>query len=216
MSNSKKLIVSAVGAGALILGGATSAMADGGGHAPALADVPSLSAGIAAPTINVGTATIEKATVSYSNSIGSADSFSVGSMTNIGASASASSTPDYDVTSKSTFDVGGSSITQGIGSATMGGGFSSITGSFSKSYTADSIDNNVTVGGIGTNATVSATAGTFSTDISKTLTSAPSSSSELLNDGAGTANGSASGVVGTTSTASANSSQFVSSFAQAY
>ena len=61
---------------------------------------------------------------------------------------------------------------------------------------------------IGTDAkVVSAAASSFDSDVKKGAGS---------NTGAGTASGSAAGNVGTTATANANSSQFVSSFAQAY
>jgi hypothetical protein len=189
-------------------------MANGTGSAPALAGVPDLSAGMAAPTIDVGTGTVGKATVSYSNSIGAADSFSVGAMTNIGATASATSTPDYNVTSNATFGIDASKINQVIGtSAAIPSTLSPITGSFSKAYTPDTIDNEVTVEGIGTDASIQATTAKFDANVVK----APKNSAgDLLNTGAGSANGAAGGSVGTTTTASANSSQFVSSFAQAY
>ena len=88
------------------------------GSRPEMAGVPDLTKGMKAPGMDVGTDTVQKATVSYSNSIGSNDSFSVGALTNIGATASATSTPDYDVMSKSTFGIGGSTpstINQTIG-----------------------------------------------------------------------------------------------------
>ena len=70
-----------------------------------------------APSFDVGTDLVNKGTVSYSNSIGSADSFSVGASTNIGATATASSTPDYNVTSKATFGINKSTINQVIGTS---------------------------------------------------------------------------------------------------
>ena len=69
-----------------------------------------------APTIKVER-TKSKGTVQYSNSVGSTR-FSVGAMTNVGSSVSASSTPDYDVTSKAVFGIGSSTINQQIGTAT--------------------------------------------------------------------------------------------------
>ena len=231
MKNSK--LFTALAVGALAMGAATPAMADTGvssafldddiASAPPLATVPNLTSGMAAPTIDVGSSeNVYKATVSYSNSIGSADSFSVGAATNIGATVSASSTPDYDVTSKATFGIGGkgggSTINQVIGS-TIGKDnpipSAPITGSFNKAYTANTISNDVKVAGIGTDASIMANGNTkFKTDIAKSKKTIIGG--ELVNSGAGSANGAASGSVGTTSTASANSSQFVSSFAQAY
>ena len=89
-----------------------------------------------------------------------------------------------------------------------------ISGSFAKSFSDDSNSNTVTVNGIGTNAKlVAAEDSQFASNIVK-LT--PGEGEDPLNTGAGTASGGASGSVGTTATANANSSQFVSSFAQAY
>ena len=186
------------------------------GSAPPLAGVPNLSEGMLAPTFDVGTDSVSKGTVSYSNSIGSADSFSVGALTNIGATASATSTPDYNVTSSATFGVGSSTINQVIGTKKdIPSNLAPITGSFSKAYTPDTIDNNVKVKGIGTDSSILANSDTtFTSDIEKIKRI--KIGGELVNSGAGSANGSAGGSVGTTSTASANSSQFVSSFAQAY
>ena len=186
------------------------------GSAPPLAGVPDLSAGMLAPTFDVGTDTVSKGTVSYSNSIGSADSFSVGALTNIGATASATSTPDYNVTSSATFGIGSSTINQVIGTKKdIPSNLAPITGSFSKAYTPDTIDNNVKVKGIGTDSSILASSNTtFTSDVEKIKKI--KINGELVNSGAGSANGSAGGSVGTTSTASANSSQFVSSFAQAY
>ena len=187
------------------------------GSAPPLAGVPNLTSGMEAPSFDVGTDLVNKGTVSYSNSIGSADSFSVGASTNIGATATASSTPDYNVTSKATFGIGNSTINQVIGTS-IGTGTTipsnPIKGSFAKAYTPDSINNDVTVSGIGTDAAIVANSNSdFTSNIKKGKIKI---GGELVNSGAGSANGSAGGSVGTTSTASANSSQFVSSFAQAY
>ena len=213
-------LIAALAIGGLAVGATSPAMADGAttiyNAAPDLAGVPDLTAGMAAPKIDVGSADVEKATVSYSNSIGSADSFSVGAMTNIGATASASSTPDYNVTSNAEFGINASTIKQVIGtSAAIPSALTEITGSFKKVYTPDSSDNNVAVNGIGTDASIQASSATFKSDVIKAVPS-PGSTADLLNSGAGSANGSAGGSVGTTTTASANSSQFVSSFAQAY
>ena len=210
-------LFAALAVGALAIGATAPAMADDVyGAAPALSGVPDLSAGMVAPTLDVGTESVSKATVSYSNSIGNADSFSVGALTNIGANASASSTPDYNVTSSATFSIDASTVNQVIGtSSAIPSPLTEITGTFSKAYTPDTIDNDVTVTGIGTDAAIKASTATFKADIVKTV-EAPSGSSDLLNTGAGSANGAAGGTVGTTTTASANSSQFVSSFAQAY
>ena len=195
----------------------------GRGSRPEMAGVPDLTEGMAAPKIDVGSKKVRKGTVSYSNSIGASDSFSVGAVTNMGASVSASSTPDYKVKSSATFGIGGktgSTINQVIGS-TVGEPNSpvipsgSITGSFDRAYTPDTLSNEVAVSGIGTDASINASRNSkFKTDVKKGRTTYKGG--KLINTGAGSANGSASGSVGTTTTASANSSQFVSSFAQAY
>lgn len=84
-----------------------------------------------------------------------------------------------------------------------------ITGSFAKTFSDTGNTNDVTVKGIGTDANVVAAGDSaFSSGITK--------ATDIENAGAGTASGGASGSVGTTATANANSSQFVSSFAQAY
>ena len=186
------------------------------GSSPALAGVPDLTAGMLAPKLDVGSESVLKSTVSYSNSIGSADSFNVGAMTNIGATASATSTPDYNVTSNATFGIGSSTIDQVIGTKKdIPSALRPISGSFSKAYTPDTIDNNVKVKGVGTDSSILANSNTtFSSDIEKIKPLRIGG--ELVNSGAGSANAAAGGSVGTTTTASANSSQFVSSFAQAY
>jgi hypothetical protein len=264
---------------------------------PARAQVTGIdlsSMGIAAPTLDVGTTTVEAGTLQYSNSGGAADAFSVGTSTSISASASASSTPDYDVNSTATFGIDASAINQVIGTSGStnntnsnsasssididqaasssastsvdrnfkqenGGwwrrrnnqwesrteqeytsersseysreydrayertnsaltGQGTISGSFAKASidTADTAggsnsgesSNDVTVKGIGADNTVTAAANSvFSSDITK---------GAGLSDGAGTASGSAAGNVSTTASANANSTQFVSSFVQAY
>ena len=84
-----------------------------------------------------------------------------------------------------------------------------ITGSFAKTFSDTGNTNDVTVKGIGTDANVVAAGDSaFSSGITK--------NTAVENAGAGTASGGAAGSVGTTATANANSSQFVSSFAQAY
>ena len=177
--------------------------------------MPDLSAGMLAPDFNsiIGNeAGVVKATVSYSNSVGNSDSFNVGSITNIGATASASSTPDYSVSSNATFALrGDSSFTQMIGAGSSNQFSNDIGGSFRKAFTPDGSANSVDVNGIASNADIMTREGSsFVSDIQK-LTNG-----NLLNSGAGLANGAASGTVGTSTTAGANSSQFVSSFAQAY
>jgi len=256
------------------------------------AAVPALTPGMLAPTVDVGSAVVNKGTVQYSNSVGSSDAFSVGAMTNVGSSVSASSTPDYDVTSKAVFGIGSSTINQQIGTATAkanstnntisditetantitetevskdfqrdtstrGGWWwwnrrnntrthitdsekstvetqykkdvladvtetlkssssmsGTISGSFNKTFATDGNTNDVTVNGIGTDAAIVAGTSSFDADIAKN--GAKDASGNPVNSGAGTASGGASGSVGTTATANANSSQFVSSFAQAY
>ena len=109
-------LVALLATGGLAVGVANPAFAEGAGSTTA--SVPALSAGMLAPTIKVGTDEVKKGTVQYSNSVGSNDAFSVGAMTNVGSSVSASSTPDYDVTSKAVFGIGSSTINQQIGTAT--------------------------------------------------------------------------------------------------
>jgi len=89
-----------------------------------------------------------------------------------------------------------------------------ISGSFNKTFATDGNTNDVTVNGIGTDAAIVAGTSSFDADIAKN--GAKDASGNPVNSGAGTASGGASGSVGTTATANANSSQFVSSFAQAY
>merc|ERR1711939_142360 len=80
-----------------------------------------LQSGIQRPTagINIGTTTMEKGTIQYTNSAGNNDAFSVGTATAINASASASST-SYQVTSTASFDMGNNAA------AGIGGGLSVI------------------------------------------------------------------------------------------
>lgn len=289
MKNQLKLLAVGIGSG-LAIGAVAPVSANTAGSTTA--SVPALSAGMVAPTINVGTEEVKKGTVQYSNSVGSNDAFSVGAMTNVGASVSASSTPDYDVTSKAVFGIGSSTINQQIGTATAKSNSTSntisdietvantitttevekdfvkdtssrggwwwwnrrnntrthitdeqkttvevdykqeilsdvtetlssnssmsgtISGSFTKTFSDSGNTNNVTVNGIGTDANIIAGTSSFDANIGKnTKTDA---NGDPLNSGAGTASGGAAGNVGTTATANANSSQFVSSFAQAY
>ena len=210
------------------------------GVAPAIA-APDLSAGMIAPTLDVGTSAVEKGTVQYSNSIGSSDSFNVGASTSVGASANASSTFDYNVKSTANFGIGESAINQQIGTSSVVddepvtttttqsgnwrnrttktvvvGGESkeidagTIMGSFNKTgIGSDATTNDVTVSGIGTDATIKTSDdASFTTDIAK--------GDNVSSTGAGSANGGASGNVGTSASAAANNTQFVSSFAQAY
>ena len=284
MKNQFKLLALAAGS-ALSLGAVPSAFAETSGSTTA--SVPALSAGMIAPTLNVGTDTVSKGTVQYSNSVGSNDAFSVGANTNIGANVNASSTPDYSVTSNATFGVSASTINQVIGTSaatnssstntltdidevsnsltetevekdftrdtsSRGGWWwwnrrnnsrthvteenyestkteyskqiksditetltstngmdGTISGSFAKTFTDTGNSNDVTVKGIGTDANVVAAG-------DSAFTSGITKNTAVENAGAGTASGGAAGSVGTTATANANSSQFVSSFAQAY
>ena len=290
MNTNFKLLALAAGS-ALTIGALPSAMADTAtGSGSTTAAVPALSAGMIAPTLDVGKSEVQKGTVQYSNSVGSNDSFSVGANTNIGANVNASSTPDYSVTSNATFGVAASTINQKIGTAnsntssstntisdieetgnslattevekdftkdTTGRGghwwwnrrnktrthvsddqlttvkneytkdiksdimetlttdnssSGTISGSFAKSFSTTGSSNDVTVNGIGTDANlVAASDSKFSSNIEK-----PTGTDAVANPGAGTASGGASGSVGTTATANASSTQFVSSFGQAY
>jgi len=257
-----------------------------------------LSTGLARPTIDVGTAEVKKGTVQYSNSTGTSDAFSVGTNSQISASVSASSTPDYNVLSTASFGLKGSTINQVIGTSgansstntqtstetqsiadsvaetqtksdfvqdTQRGGYwwwnrrnnrrtfvsdedyTSTRSTYKASLTEDitksvsdasgqsgtisgvfkkvdgasdgSSSNEVTVKGIGAdNSIVAADTTSFDSGITKVgLTADTQNGTPLVaNTGAGTAQGSAAGSINTTASANANSSQFVSSFAQAY
>jgi len=76
-----------------------------------------LTTGMKAPSIDVGTGIVSKGTVQYSNSTGTSDAFNVGTLSSVGASVSASSTPDYNVSSTATFGLKGSTINQVIGTS---------------------------------------------------------------------------------------------------
>ena len=88
-----------------------------------------LGAGMAAPIAKVGTDDIQskKGTIQFSNSLGSSDAFSVGTTSSISASANASSTPDYAVSSTATFGIDDSTINQMIGTATNSNSSSTAT-----------------------------------------------------------------------------------------
>ena len=85
-------------------------------------DADSFGLGVAAPTdVKVGSDEINKGTLTYRTSVGTSDNFSVGTVSSMGASSSASSTPDYDVLSNASFDVADTStIQQAIGSLQIG------------------------------------------------------------------------------------------------
>jgi hypothetical protein len=85
-------------------------------------DSASFSLGVAAPTdVNVGAGDISKGTLTYRTSVGTSDNFSVGTVSSMGATSSASSTPDYDVLSNAAFDIASTStIQQAIGSLQIG------------------------------------------------------------------------------------------------
>jgi hypothetical protein len=85
-------------------------------------DSASFSLGVAAPTdVNVGSGDISKGTLTYRTSVGTSDNFSVGTVSSMGATSSASSTPDYDVLSNAAFDIASTStIQQAIGSLQIG------------------------------------------------------------------------------------------------
>ena len=87
-----------------------------------------------------------------------------------------------------------------------------ISGSFDKTFSADGNTNDVTVNGIGSDASIIAGPSFFQSDIAKEDMSVIDGEGI----GAGTASGGASGNVGTTATVNANSSQFISSFGQAF
>ena len=114
---------------------------------------------------------------------------------------------DYTSARQSSYESAYNRAYENINSSLSDSG--TISGSFAKSATSDASSNDVTVKGIGANNTVTAATGSaFNTDITKSATATGTS--------AGTASGSAAGNVGTTASANANSTQFVSSFVQAY
>ena len=100
MKNQLKLLALGIGSGLAIGAVAPVSANTDTSTGGTTASVPALSPGMVAPVIKVGTEDVKKGTVQYSNSVGSNDAFSVGAMTNVGSSVSASSTPDYDFTSK--------------------------------------------------------------------------------------------------------------------
>ena len=91
----------------------SSAVAVGFGSTPAKADMFNINA--AAP----GTLTFSgSGTAQFNNSIGTNNSFQVGSATSLGVNASTSSTPEYGVSSVATLDLDGSStMNQVIGTS---------------------------------------------------------------------------------------------------
>lgn len=286
------------------VGTSTDTFTDGSGNSYSSTRASALSTGMDAPNIDVGSSTVLKGTVQYTNSTGTSDAFSVGTSTSINASVSASSTPDYSVNSVANFGIGGSKINQVIGtsgtnnsssqstatemaslasdtaesqansdftldSSSRGGYWwwnrrnntrkhvsdesyestkssyvsslseditktledsqgqsGTISGVFKKVDGTGSLDgmssNEVTVKGIGANNEIAAASssvtsgGTTSATGFNTGITKLTGSDAVSNTGAGTASGSAAGNVSTTASANANSSQYVSSFAQAY
>lgn len=84
--------------------------------APAQAQLQNmLLQGIQAPGagINIGTQSMTRGTIQYTNSAGASDSFSVGTNTNISSNASASSTSDYSVSSDANFAMGNNGVNCG-------------------------------------------------------------------------------------------------------
>ena len=123
MNSTKRALALVAGASAVLAAstlGATSAKAQ-------LTNL--LQNGIQRPTagVNIGTTTMAKGTIQYTNSAGSNDAFSVGTNTSINANASASSTADYQVTSTASFDMGDNAA------AGLGGGLSVINQQIGKS-----------------------------------------------------------------------------------
>jgi len=118
---------------------------------------------------------------------------------------------EYNTERKSAYDSAYSRAYQDINSAMSDSG--TISGSFAKTSEADASSNDVTVKGIGADNTVTAANGSmFNSSIAKDDKFTP----PTTGGSAGTASGSAAGNVSTTASANANSTQFVSSFVQAY
>ena len=113
-----------------LVAGASAVLAAGTVGTSAKAQLTTLlQSGIQRPSagVDIGTETMAKGTITYSNSAGSSDNFSVGTQTSINANASASSTSDYQVTSTASFDMGNNAA------AGIGGGLSVINQQIGKS-----------------------------------------------------------------------------------
>ena len=133
MNSTKRALALVAGASAVLAAntlGATSAKAQ-------LTNL--LQNGIQRPTsgILIGGQTMAKGTITYRNSAGSNDAFSVGTNTSINANASASSTSDYQVTSTASFDMGNNAPTG------IGGGLSVINQMIGRS-SSESVEKSLT------------------------------------------------------------------------
>ena len=133
MNSTKRALALVAGASAVLAAntlGATSAKAQ-------LTNL--LQNGIQRPTsgILIGGQTMAKGTITYRNSAGSNDAFSVGTNTSINANASASSTSDYQVTSTASFDMGNNAPTG------VGGGLSTINQMIGRS-SSESVEKSLT------------------------------------------------------------------------
>tara|TARA_B100000212_G_scaffold303882_1_gene250924 strand:- start:843 stop:1637 length:795 start_codon:yes stop_codon:yes gene_type:complete len=88
----------------------------GGSPSTFTLDTASFGLGVDAPSVNVGTSALQKGTFTYRTSVGTSDNFSVGTVSAMGASSSASSTPDYNVNATADFSIAATSqINQAIG-----------------------------------------------------------------------------------------------------
>ena len=176
-------------------------------------------------------------TFTYSGSQGTANNFAVGTSSSLGTSASASSTSDYKVDSKSLMNLdAGTKFTQSIGSfqetgnvtgqtnaGTPGAGTGIISGSFvttggnasTDGATNDSasanVSNKVEVAGIANNANVLA-----KNDSSFGSTIAARKPTEIGVSNSGTANGSAGSSLNSSATANSSTSGFASTFIQSF
>ena len=171
---------------------------------------------------NVGTSTGVSASANIAAtpdySVGSTAAFEIGANTSIIQTIGAAGDIGGDINL-----VPGSAVEPYIGDSFGSAGanaFSAnagaITGTFTKGIDNDANEasNNVTVGGIGSNANVAiADEGKFEVAITKVETGDKGFDDTVS---ASTASGGASGAVNTSTSASASSSQFVSSFVQAY
>ena len=171
---------------------------------------------------NVGTSTGVSASANISATpdykVGSTANFDVGANTSIIQTIGAAGDIGGDINLLPGTDVAdylkdGSFGTAGANAFSANSG--SISGTFEKGVDADgAATNNVTVGGIGSNANVAIDdAGKFEVGILKVTTDEKGFGDTVS---ASTASGGASGAVNTSTSASASSSQFVSSFVQAY
>ena len=152
-------------------------------------DASSFGLGVAAPTVSVGTSALEKGTFTYRTSVGTSDNFSVGTVSAMGASSSASSTPDYDVTATAAFDVADTSqINQAIGGLQIDSQETTLDGGVSRTVTKFRGRRTVNVEDLADQSGTAETAssGQISGTFEKTFTNAADTKNNVTVDGVGT------------------------------